>query len=333
VVGTDCQAVRQLTPAVARQWFDATQRTVLVEPDQEAAASLKRSANSRWAQAKSLFTDRCLAYYEDRQLLTASQVAEVHAFLRAGDNARFARIPKQIYNPPSDDIIRATLNDWEKLEDRNLFLAIGHELAFGLRKGELEQARWSWHTVRAGYPVLDGRASVKNGSGLIQVRALDPWFTIMQTTAILNHWWGTPGEAEELIIQGNDTYRTDGLFRAVSDFLRTRGWETMKTNHALRAFAGSQIAMKFGIYEAQMWLRHSTVKVTEQHYSHFVNKFKPSDVNTLPARWATVDAKVSSAAADVTLDATCDFRKSHLESATVSADLRPSRPVEADKNQ
>jgi hypothetical protein len=28
------------------------------------------------------------------------------------------------------------------------------------------------------------------------------------------------------------------------------------------------------------------VKVTEQNYAHFVQKFKPSDVATIAARWA-----------------------------------------------
>jgi integrase len=74
----------------------------------------------------------------------------------------------------------------------------------------------------------------------------------------------------------------------VSEFLRkdAHKWETMKTNHALRAYAGSQVAMKYGIYDAQCWLRHSTVKVTEQHYSHFIKRFRPADLDTIPARWA-----------------------------------------------
>jgi hypothetical protein len=62
-----------------------------------------------------------------------------------------------------------------------MFLAIGHELAFGLRKGELGQARWNWHTVRAGYPVMDSSVDgddvgSKTTPALIQVRALDPFF-------------------------------------------------------------------------------------------------------------------------------------------------------------
>ena len=61
----------------------------------------------------------------------------------------------------------------------------------------------------------------------------------------------------------------------------------MKTSHALRVYAGCQVAMRYGIYEAQMWLRHSTVKITERNNSHFVSKFKPQELESIAARWAT----------------------------------------------
>jgi integrase len=95
------------------------------------------------------------------------------------------------------------------------------------------------------------------------------------------------GESSDtLVIEGTDSYRNDALFRAVSDFLCRLGWETKKTNHALRAYASGQIAMKYGIYEAQVFLRHSTVKVTKQSYTYFVSNFKPADLDTISARWA-----------------------------------------------
>ena len=321
IAGT-ATAVRELTPTVARQWFEAVQLAVLNCVDQEAAASLKRSANSRWTQAKSIFIPRCLAHYQDQDLLPAgkSGLAGIEAFVNAGDNARFNRIPKQNYNPPSETIIQKTLEAWEALGhggtdtvSRDMFLAIGHELAFGLRKGEMEQARWNWHTVRAGYPVLDGRANVKNGSGLVQVRALDPFYSTMKRIATAKEWWpkndGQSGT--DLVIEGTDYYRTDEVYRKIGDWLRALGWATMKTNHALRAYVGSQVAMKYGIYEAQMFLRHSTVKVTEQNYSHFITKFKPADLATLPAKWAVV---ATAPLPDVTLEPNCEVPK---DSATL----------------
>jgi integrase len=71
--------------------------------------------------------------------------------------------------------------------------------------------------------------------------------------------------------------------------LRKLGWETRKTNHALRAYSGSQVAIKYGIYDAQAWLRHSTVKVTEDSYSQYVKDFKPANLDDIPARWATLE--------------------------------------------
>ena len=319
ICGGQVTSLRDLTPALVRRWFESVQTTVLGATDQESAASLKRSANSRWAQARSLFTDRCLAHYIDKELV-ADDGQSLQAFVRAGNVATFNRIPKQNYNPPSEEVIKKTLADWEQITDPHLFLAIGHELAFGLRLAEMAQARWEWHTVRNGYPVLDARATVKNGSGLIQVRALDPYYSTMKRIATARGWWGVTGE----ILTGTMTYRTDGLFRAVSDWLRSRGWATMKTNHALRAYAGSQVAMRYGIYEAQIFLRHSTVKVTEQNYSHFVSKFKPSDMDSIPARWAVnieqkpdLVPKAASTAVDAVLDAVQQLRKTPEDSSMV----------------
>jgi hypothetical protein len=71
--------------------------------------------------------------------------------------------------------------------------------------------------------------------------------------------------------------------------IRCCRWKTKKTNHALRAFAGCQVALVYGLYEASRFLRHSTIKVTQDHYMHLLG-----DGPTLTylrdhcvARWAT----------------------------------------------
>ena len=323
----DATHISQLTPALARRWFDTVTTAILAlspgSNQQETIASLKRSANSRWAQARSLFTPRCLAHYQDTGII--ANPAHLEAFVKAGNAATYNRIPKKNYHPPTDQTIQATLTAWQEITDRDLFLAIGHELAFGLRLSEMAQAQWHWHIERHGYPVLDGQAIVKNGSGLLRIRALDPYYTTMRTLATARGWWPADLASAGPIITGTDTYRTDGLFRAVSDWLRALGWKTDKTNHALRAYAGSQVAMKYGIYEAQMFLRHSTVKVTEQSYSHFVSAYKPQDLNSLPARWATVPVVTApadnstSTKPDVILDVVSELRQTPPDSAKVIA--------------
>ena len=277
-------SVAQINTTAARRWFEHATEKAAAEKDQSAQLSLKRSANSRFVQARSLFTPRAIASYKDAGVYHEN----LEQFHKAYDVFSFTRLPLSTYNPPAETIVEATLDAWEKIDDRDLFLAIGHELAFGLRVSEMAQAKWNWWKQREGYPVLDGTAIVKNGSGLLQVRALDPWFTVMRIKAESRGWRPTdPAKLDSYILTGSDTNRNDSVPRAVSAWLRNLGWDTQKTNHALRAYAGSQIAMKYGIYEAQTWLRHSSVNVTERNYSYFVKRFKPADPDTLPIRWAT----------------------------------------------
>ncbi len=314
-IAAGAATVRELTPALVRKYFDTITARALAEPDQTVAASMKRTANSVWAAAASLFTPKCLADYQDRGLLIS--FSEIESFLRAGKERRFDKKKlKIIYRPPADEIITRTLAAWQSLLNRDMFLVIGHALAFGLRKGEMIQARWNWHQQRQGYPVLDGEANVKNGSGLVQVRALDPWFSHLQTIARARGWWNESGNSDDLIIKGTPTYQREDIYNAVSAWLRDLGWQTQKTNHALRAYAGSQVAMKYGIWEASAWLRHSSVEVTQSHYMYFLKTFPVADKELISARWAETP-KVTSVAADVTLDATSDFRKAPLDSATV----------------
>ena len=114
------------------------------------------------------------------------------------------------------------------------------------------------------------------------------WSTLKREAIAKSSLWSRNRVRRELFESITD--RTDNIFRSVSAWLRALGWETGKTNHELRKYAGSQVAMRYGIYEAQCWLRHSTVKVTEQHYTTYVKRFKPSNVKTIPGRWATLEA-------------------------------------------
>jgi integrase len=320
-----------LTPDAVKHFFATPADT----DDELEILSHKRTLNSTWAKAKSLFSTLALANYRKLELYHPC----IEAFLAEGVLQRKRKLPDIEYNPPTDTLLQTTLDAWGKLTDRNLFLAIGLELAFGLRIGEVAQARWSWLTVQQGYPTLDGRARVKNNSGLVQVRALDPFYKTFINVALERNWvQRTPSgsfapiggegqdEGADYIITGSAAFRADGNFRAVSDWLRSLGWETRKTNHALRAYAGSQVAMRYGIYEAQVFLRHSSVKVTEDHYSHFVRKFKPANVEELPARWAVCvkvekreTANLASPQTDASLDASGEFRYVPLNSASGKA--------------
>jgi integrase len=304
--------ISQLTASLARNFFADVNKSALAESDQVAAASMRRTANSSWRRIKSMFTPKCEEHYKTRGLYHPV-MAE---FVKAGEAAKFTgrTVPKIAYNPPPDEIVQKTLVEWEALAevDRNLYLAIGHELAFGLRAGEVSQVAWGWHQVRNGFHVLESHAAVKSGTGWLQVKALDPFFTQMQIQIDLRGWRGEP---DDLVITGSTTYRTDNLFRGVTAWLRRLGWETQKSNHALRAYAGGQVAMKYGIYDAQQFLRHSSVQVTEQNYGYFINKFKVNP-EQMPVKWAFQN-KVASKILDATLDATRDVGQGGLGLAKV----------------
>lgn len=280
-VDLDLLAASAINGSLAKTWFNIASQAVQNEQSQTAQGSVRRSANSVIAQAKSLFVPRALEFYHDNEL----ELPNVQEFLLACKTRKFTKAIKTDYHAPAETVIQQTLKDWQALDDRDLFLVIGHSLSFGLRKGEIIQAKWNWHTTRDTVPCLDSSGDFKNGSGFLQVRALDPFYTIMLSTIEARKWRGEP---DAFIIPGSDTYRKESIYRTVSHWMRARGWETQKTVHEFRAYSGSQVAMRYGIYDCSSWLRHSSVKVTEQAYSRYVKLFRPSDVTNLPSKWAEV---------------------------------------------
>ena len=71
---------------------------------------------------------------------------------------------------------------------------------------------------------------------------------------------------------------------------KATSWQTQKTIHELRAWSGSQIAMRYDIYDASRWLRHSSIKVTEAHYMRYIKLVRPDDVSKMGIHWASTVA-------------------------------------------
>lgn len=294
--------ITALTADLARAWLKTRRAIAESAPDQATAARTKRTANSLAAQAASLFTKPALEAYRQAGL----KLPDFDPFLSALSAGRFRKLKAKAYNPPADTVVTATLAAWPDLP-RNEFLAIGLMLAFGLRKGEVAQARWDWLQTREGHPVLTTESGdFKNRTGAICITAVDPWYTTLITRAKTAGWLppacppsppsgeraGVRGlgsenlRSDNLIISGTLTERSEEVFRRVGAFLRQQGWATQKTNHALRDYAGSQIAMKYGLQNASFWLRHSSILVTQTHYTTFVSQLKNTNPDALAARWA-----------------------------------------------
>jgi len=270
-----------LTEATARAYFDARILVAKKQRSQEDQARIKRSANSTFAQALCMFRPKVLSAYRREGLL----FPDVQPFIEVFAEEKFTGITP-VYLPPQPAVIRKTLHAWLKLTDRNMFIAIGLELACGLRKAEVSQTTWAMFTSSKDGALLDGRGAVKNSSGRFVVPPIDPFWTLLNRRIDREKWRGKP---DELVLTGHHTERTDCTFRNTGSWLRALGWSTQKTNHALRAYAGSLVAMKFGLYRASAWLRHASVKVTQSHYTHFLDGrvFRPENVLIRWARPAT----------------------------------------------
>jgi hypothetical protein len=128
---------------------------------------------------------------------------------------------------PEDAIVRRTLREWAKLgntpgyvcrnrdqrrrapggktdfvagpltelDRRNMFLAIGLELACGLRKSEVPRVKWGWLKRFHGVPHLSERdTEVKNATGEVHIVPLDPFWNFMLRVARRNGWDAGPDE-------------------------------------------------------------------------------------------------------------------------------------------
>jgi integrase len=235
------------------------------------------SAISTFIGANALLAANKLRHYEGIRLPEMTSFRE--ALRRSG-----LKVRRTVKCDPSWPLIRDLFREWIKLgkrsdytpaadrcefDRRNVWLAMSMELTFGLRINEVRQVRWEWFTDDAYGPVLRGDALVKNGSGELRMTPLNPFWRIFNLILDANGWRKTSGP----LLEGDCISRTrDYPFKHIGAILRRAGWQTQKTNHALRDLSASLITTKFGAQKAQWWARHSSVTTTEAHYSRFVDQ-------------------------------------------------------------
>ena len=261
VADPDSASAGILTGQTVMDYFAFVVRLAEAQPSQKAAARKKRSGASRFNQAKSVLQPAAIYHYKKEEL----PVPDLSDFMGAALMMRRSILKgsKVVYEPPNWPLIDAVVAAWPKLANWNEFAAIALELAFGLRKSEVSQARWDWFVERNGAWRCDGEADVKNQSGAVEVPALNPFWSIF--------WERATAEGAQqrgpMVLTGSPTERGSTTFRRVSKWLRGLGWAKQKTNHALRAYAGSEVALNFGMHEAQAWCRHDSASTTEKYYT------------------------------------------------------------------
>jgi integrase len=252
-----------LTPEIVLQYQGEVVASARSVKTDLAASRRRRGGQRVLHKVRCMFTAAALSGYSKAGLVLP-EAAPFFSSLRQAMSS-LKKQARAYDGPPDPKTVSAMLESWATLP-RNEFLAVGLALGCGLRKGEIAKATWDWITQREGVPWLTAaNIQVKNASGMISVRPLDPFWRILTGRAAREGW---RGDAGGFFLDGNHTERTDKVFRRVSEWMRALGWSTQFTIHALRAYSGGQVWLKWGPAQASAWLRHSNLQVTQDHYTY-----------------------------------------------------------------
>lgn len=266
-------SITKLNADLIDQYKTATLRRAQQTEDDSQAQSAYRSANSILRQARSIFTPELVDHYRRKQNLN---LPDLDPFLKTPG---FERVAKTEYHAAPDPLITKTFAALDALHptDPNAYLAIWLTVGFGLRKSETAAVTpHSFHDI-AGRTVLRLVRRFKNDEHIITIPCqLDAWQRLApQVAAAL-----AAGRAH--LLQGTKTERTEETFRRISAWMRTLGWDTQKTHHEFRAWAGCQIAMKHGLLAARDFLRHASITTTEKYYGRYIRQQIPHIPLQLP---------------------------------------------------
>lgn len=290
----------------------------------EAATTHCRSANSILIQARSVFAD------EARTYLTRSAGLLLPACLeKFRKEPGFKQISKTEYHAPTDLVIAKTFAHLAGLDlgdpcARNEFTACWLALGFGLRASDIARAQKEhFHEVQgdiAFRPPWFG----KNKKSTPEVRVqLDAWQHLGPLITAL------PDGGH--VVSGHATERASEVFRRISGWMKSIGWETTHHIHELRAWAGSYVAdhsSKDGIRAAQVFLRHRSYATTEKFYGHHRKQQVEKVSLTIPPRRAAYFGGRSTLKRDLAMNSPSGADLPIQHEATFSAPLGSASVLE-----
>lgn len=266
-------------------------KAIEAAPDNAAKMRIMRSFNSEVGNVASVFSEKAAYFLKDQLELPDFTSLRVDIkFLKFKDTKKTV----SQYQPPTPEVQAKTIASWLELP-RNEFLAVGMALACGLRKGEMKGQRafvagdyvwtsavdWSWFKYVNGVLWCSGRGSFKGHKEEIHIQVLNPFWDMIVARCEKEKW-----ERTGLVIAGNRS-RFD---KRISKWMRDLGWETRLHLHALRAWAGSLVFMKYGVDAACEFCRHEDKETTIDHYSWLRDKFYVAGMEITaagkPVEWA-----------------------------------------------
>lgn len=270
--------------------------------DKVALESAKITANSTYAQARSLFSEAMLVCYADNNLELGDNIAEFRT-------VPLFDVARRQYKRPSLELLVKLLKlafvgegETKSLRDTdpNAYKAFLLCLGLGLRKAGASHARYSWITEQKSAPIAQlmlalraAQAPADQAAAIpavpekaqrvlaIQIESdfqpkgkdetcipMDDFvFAELEALRVAN----ADPAAPAYFLHGNFSERTELVWRRLSAWMLSLGWERRMKAHELRKLYGAEVATAFGIYAAQTLLGHKDANLTSDRYAALTN--------------------------------------------------------------
>lgn len=231
----------------------------------EARERALRSSRSTICQARGLFVRKrdhdLIKRYEDAGLNIPPSVERFMKLKLRG------KMSKAHYSAPADKVVEKAFVDIEELRDSdsNVYKAFWSAVGAGLRKQEIGRLTWEMMIERDGFTWIKGGIG-KDGKTIevpMQARAVEALASFRKDA-------GGKGP----VIVGE---KIDQVAKRLNWWMKFKGWQTEKKMHELRAYVGSLIYRK-NPQAAMSFLRHKSIRTTEEFYIRYGPASKPIEV-------------------------------------------------------
>lgn len=221
-------------------------------------ASIRSSIN----QARSLFAPKLLHFYREKLQLPRILGFPLKELNLSGGSSGFVPIPEETIHRME----KAALDELRPVHP-SAWRAYLLMARLGLRNSEVEAVRKHWFQDHQGGKVLvlrdrpQEQFKLKNSlEGTLGI-SQELWEQL--TEGLLEDW-------DYILEERTPTGRHDTVYRDLNNFVRNYLPDRKKGAYELRKWAGSIVATRSGIYAAQQFLRHKSVKVTESYYATYL---------------------------------------------------------------
>tara|TARA_R100001129_G_scaffold26203_1_gene17483 strand:+ start:8947 stop:10446 length:1500 start_codon:yes stop_codon:yes gene_type:complete len=210
--------------------------------------------------------------------------------------AQGGRASWDVYERPSDDLIKRTFEEIEQFAiDEPIITPGTHYIKSGLIIERKRPRAWSrragsewhegrkyhvyqmfWSAVGAGmrsneiitakksqFQTIDGALTV-TGIGKVKTKLID--IPLQPAAAARLPVW-MKKDTSRYLLGDNLNYRRETVPKLLRAWMRSIGWETRNLLHMLRAYIGYRIYFEVGPTQAQQYLRHEKLEITEKFYA------------------------------------------------------------------